>query len=411
LIGYAANRAHHADVGGMSPGSMPSSTSIYQEGLRIPPVKLMKRGSFDDSVLALILANVRGATERLGDLRAQVAANAIGARRMVELLDRYGREEIHTARDELLDYSQRAMGEVIAAIPDGIYRFVDYLDDDGHGGEPVRIEAAIAIEGARATIDFSGSAPPSAGSINAVEAVTLACVHYVFACLAHGGVPANEGATRPIEVRIPRPSVLAAAHPSAVVAGNIETSQRVVDVLLGALAQACPDRIPAASCGTMSNITLGGIHPATGAEWSYVETLGGGMGGRPGSPGLSGIHTHMTNTQNTPIEALEHAYPLRVRCYHLRVGSGGNGVNPGGDGLVREILALAACDGSILSERRTNRPYGLHGGEPGACGENLLIRASGQRVPLPGKTNLSLDAGDSLRISTPGGGGWGRRSS
>lgn len=409
LVGFAANRAHHADVGGMTPGSMPSGTSIFQEGIRIPPVRLVKAGELDQEIFRLLLANVRGPEERRGDLRAQHASCRVGARRYVELLARFGREEVLAARDELLAYSARSMQHILAELPDGDYAFEDVLDDDGHGARDLPLRVTIRIRGDRAEIDFAGTAPACRGCVNATRAVTVACVHYAFHCLAAGDIPANEGAIRPLEIRIPKGSLLDARYPHAVVAGNVETSQRVVDVLLGALAQAAPTRIPAASSGSMNTITLGGNTSAGGrqGEWSYVETLGGGMGGRPDRPGLSGVHTHMTNTRNTPVEALEHAYPLRVRTYRLREASGGAGRNAGGNGLIREIEALAPCEGSLLAERRRTSPYGLSGGQPGSPGRDTIRRREGAEETLPSKCNLHLEPGDVLRIETPGGGGHG----
>jgi N-methylhydantoinase B len=419
LIGFVASRAHHADVGGMTPGSMPVGREIFQEGLIIPPVKLVRSGRMDQDLLKLILANVRTPLERQGDLSAQIAANQRGAQRFVDLLTRYGLEEVTGIEHQLLAYTERMTRRLIESIPDGIYRFTDRLDDDGVGDQPVPITVAIKIHGDSATVDFTGSAQQQSGSVNAVLAITLSAVYYVFRCLLGMDVPNNTGCLLPIEVIAPSGTVVNALSPAPVSGGNVETSQRIVDVLLGALSQACPDKIPAASQGTMNNLTIGGqsLSPLSsggdGMEtqtFAYYETIGGGMGARPTSDGPSALHSHMTNTLNTPVEALEYAYPLRVLRYEIRVGSGGAGKFHGGDGMIREIQVLTDCLVTLLSERRKFPPYGLDGGEPGKTGRNLLIRDN-KEIPLPGKGNVELRAGDILSIHTPGGGGYGVKSS
>jgi N-methylhydantoinase B len=419
LIGFVASRAHHADVGGMTPGSMPVGREIFQEGLIIPPVKLVRSGRMDQDLLKLILANVRTPLERQGDLSAQIAANQRGAQRFVDLLTRYGLEEVTGIEHQLLAYTERMTRRLIGSIPDGIYRFTDRLDDDGVGDQPVPITVAVKIHGDSATVDFTGSAQQQSGSVNAVLAITLSAVYYVFRCLLGMDVPNNAGCLLPIEVIAPPGTVVNALSPAPVAGGNVETSQRIVDVLLGALSQACPDKIPAASQGTMNNLTIGGrsLPPLSsggdGMEtqtFAYYETIGGGMGARPTSDGPSALHSHMTNTLNTPVEALEYAYPLRVLCYEIRVGSGGAGKFHGGDGMIREIQVLTDCLVTLLSERRKFPPYGLDGGEPGKTGRNLLIRDN-KEIPLPGKGSVELRAGDILSIHTPGGGGYGVKSS
>ncbi len=405
-FGFVASRAHHADVGGMTPGSMPVAREIYQEGLIIPPVKLFERGICNQAVLDLLLANVRTPEERRGDLWAQIAANQRGIARLVELAVNYGADEVAQYMRALQDYTERMTRTLLQALPDGEYFFQDALDDDGIRPGVVPIQVTVRILGDAASVDFTGSAPQQLGSINAVYAITLSAVYYVFRCLIGLDVPNNAGCLRPIEVIAPLGTVVNARQPAAVAGGNVETSQRIVDVLLGALAQADPDRVPAASQGTMNNLTIGGWDPYRDKPFAYYETLAGGQGASHGADGASAVHTHMTNTLNTPIEALEYAYPLRIRRYVLRHGSGGAGRWRGGEGLQREIECLVPVQVTLLSDRRRTRPYGLAGGLPGACGENVLLRDR-LETSLPGKGTLELQAGDVLRISTPGGGGWG----
>ncbi len=406
LFGFVASRAHHADVGGMAPGSMPVAREIYQEGLVIPPVKLYERGRLNEGVMHLLLANVRTPAEREGDLRAQLAANRRGVARVQELIGRYGVEEIALYMRALLDYTARMTRRLLETLPDGQYTFTDYLDDDGIGEEPVPITVTITVEGDSATVDFTGSASQQKGSVNAVYAITLSAVYYVFRCLIGLDVPNNSGCLEPIRVIAPEGTVVNATRPAPVAGGNVETSQRIVDVLFGALAQACPERVPAASQGTMNNVTIGGWDPWRQQPFAYYETIGGGMGARPTKDGASAVHTHMTNTLNTPVEALEYAYPLRVVRYEVRRESGGRGRYRGGDGIRRDIEVLTEAHVSLLTERRRFPPYGLAGGEPGARGENVLIR-NGQEHPLPGKGSLVLQPGDVLSVRTPGGGGYG----
>ena len=406
LAGFAANRAHHADVGGMSPGSMPVATEVYQEGLIIPPIKLWAAGEPNRAALALILRNVRTPDERRGDLAAQVAANRTAARRLQELVDRERLATIEAHIDALIAYAERMTRAAIRAIPDGVYRFTDALDDDGFGSEPIPIAATVTIEGDELTVDFTGSAPEARGSINAVAAVTRSAVYYVVRCLMPEDAPTNHGTFAPVRVVAPAGTIVNARSPRAVAGGNVECSQRITDVVLGALAQAIPDLIPAASQGTMNNLTAGGVDPRTGLPFAYYETMGGGTGASRGVDGLSGIHSHMSNTLNTPVEALEYAYPLRVVRYALRDGSGGKGGWRGGDGLVREIAFLADADVTLLTERRRLAPYGLANGEPGATGTNLLFQ-DGRTARLPGKIRFSVQAGDRVTIASPGGGGWG----
>ncbi len=412
LIYYVANRAHHADVGGIAPGSMSITTEIFQDGVVIPPVRLVRRGETQEDVLALILSNVRTPEERRGDIAAQIAANRVGERRLLEIVERHGLAETLRYTVELQRYAERLTKAAIREIPDGRYRFEDFMDDDGFGSGPVPIRVEIAVRGARMRVDYSGSAPQTRGSVNAVESIARTAAYYAVRCLVPYDIPNNAGCMAPIEVIAPSGTVVNAEFPAAVAGGNVETSQRMVDAILGALARARPDRVPAASCGTMNNLTIGGVDhrpgPRLGRPYAYYETTGGGMGAGPWGAGEDAIHTHLTNTLNTPIEALEHAYPFRVSRYAVRRGSGGRGAHRGGDGIVREIELLGDAAVSFMTERRETAPWPLAGGEPGAKGRNLLIRG-GKKRRFPGKARVRARRGDRVRFETPGGGGWGRR--
>ncbi|MDQ5846203.1 MAG: hydantoinase B/oxoprolinase family protein [Acidobacteriota bacterium] len=405
---YVANRAHHADIGGANPGSMGIATDLYGEGLCIPPIRLMRNGEVVEDVMRLILANVRSHDERHGDFQAQIGSLKTGSSRLLEIVERRGAQEATAYAAHLIEYSARLMRHAIDAIPDGDYEAVDVLDDDGVGNQPVRIKVRIEIAGSHARVDFTGSAKQVAGPINAVEAITVSAVAYVFRCLLGADVPASAGLMEPIEVIAPEGTVVNASRPAAVAGGNVETSQRIVDVLFKALAQALPERIPAASQGTMNNLTIGGIDARSGKEFSYYETVAGGMGARPQHDGISTVHTHMTNSLNTPAEALEYAYPLRVREYRIRRNSGGKGKRRGGAGVIREIETLSPAHMSLLSDRRKHRPYGLHGGGEGAAGKASIIR-KGKAKAVGSKGSWELDAGDRVRIETPGGGGFGKK--
>ncbi|HEY6339744.1 MAG TPA: hydantoinase B/oxoprolinase family protein [Candidatus Sulfotelmatobacter sp.] len=461
---YVASRAHHADVGGTYPGSMGLCREIYQEGLRIPPVRLVRAGVRDPDVLALLLNNVRTPEEREGDLGAQIAACHTGAERLQEVCARYGVEKAKVVARDLLEYSEELMRAFLRQVPEGVYAAEDFLDGDGMSDKPVKIAVAVTIREAvrgrvrrrdvgatkrgrerprhMVTVDFTGSDPQVEGSVNAVAAITYSACFYVFRCLLAEDVPATAGLMRPIEVIAPEGTIVNARPPAAVAGGNVETSQRIVDVLLRALAQAIPERIPAAAAGTMNNLTIGGIdrrakesphaskkarelgHPAgkSGLEekaagmgdalaydaFAYYETIAGGMGARWSKHGISGVHTHMTNSLNTPAEALEYAYPLRVVRYSLRPQSGGAGKFRGGDGIVREIEVLTDCDVTLLAERRARGPWGLAGGADGAPGKAFIIRLDGSIEPMGGKFSTRLRAGERIRIESPGGGGWGK---
>jgi N-methylhydantoinase B len=405
---YVANRAHHADIGGATPGSMGLATDVYGEGVRIPPIRIVRGGEICEDVMKLILANVRGSRERRADFEAQMGSLKTGAARLLEIVERRGTKEANEYAAHLIAYSSRVMRHAIAAIPDGSYEAEDALDNDGISESEVPIRVRVTIKGDRARVDFTGSAPQVAGAVNAVEAITISAVSYVFRCLVGSDVPASAGLMEPIEVIAPLGTVVNATHPASVAGGNVETSQRIVDTVFKALSRAIPDRIPAASQGTMNNLTIGGIDPRTGAEFSYYETVAGGMGARPSLDGIDAVHTHMTNSLNTPAEALEYAYPLRVRQYRVRKGSGGKGKQKGGDGVIREIETLAPARMSLLADRRKRAPYGLHGGEDGAVGRASIIRCDGSEEQLASKGSWQMEAGDRVRIESPGGGGFGK---
>lgn len=406
LVGYVASRAHHADIGGMAPGSMPVAREIYQEGLIIPPVRLFSKGKMNQSVWDILLANVRTPKEREGDLLAQIAANHLGARRLLELTNRYSLDQIKRSMRALLAYTERVTRAFLKELPDGRFSFIDYLDDDGIEPSPVEISVTITIDRDEAVVDFTGTSAQREGGINAVYAITLSAIYFVFRCLLGVDIPDNTGLLVPIRVIAPPGTVVNALSPASVAGGNVETSQRIVDILLGALAQACPEKIPAASQGTMNNITIGGWDNMRNKPFTYYETIAGGVGARPMSDGPSGVHSHMTNTLNTPVEALEYEYPLRMRRYEIRSGSGGRGRYRGGDGLIRELELLTEAQLTLLTERRRFPPYGLAGGQAGKIGRNVLIRDD-DVINLPGKGNFELQKNDILRIETPGGGGYG----
>jgi len=407
-VGFVANRAHHADVGGKEPGSVSGDTvEIFQEGLRIPPVRLWRGGEIDRDLLDLVLLNVRTPTERWGDLRAQKAACRTGIDRLTAVVDRYGPALVVDGMTAILDYSERRMRAEIERIPNGSGTFSDVLDDDGVSGEPIPIRVKVTVDGDRIVFDFAGTAGQVTGPVNAVLAVTSSATYYAVRALTDPEIPPNEGCYRPIEIVAPSGSLVNPVPPAPVVGGNLETSQRVVDVILGAMGKLVPDRAIAACQGSMNNVAIGGIDPRSGGAYSLYETIAGGFGARRDRDGVDGIHSHMTNTLNTPVEALEIAYPLRVERYALRRASGGQGRHRGGLGICRDIRCLGTeARVSLLTERRTHRPYGTAGGEPGSPGENVLLR-DGEEIPLPGKGSVTLRLGDGLSIRTPGGGGYG----
>ncbi len=417
---FVASRAHHADVGGMSPGSMPLSTEIYQEGIIIPPIKLIDAGRRNNAVWQLILRNVRTPDERRGDLAAQLAAHVTGEKRLQDIVARYGLAETTLQAQALIDYAQKLTKAAISQIPDGRYTFTDYLDDDGQAShQPIPLTVTLSVTGSQMTVDFTGTAAAVRGNLNAVPAITVSAVAYCVRCVAlallQTDLPMNQGAFAPVTVMIPPGSLLDPHPPHAVAAGNVETSQRITDVVFGALAQALPGIIPAASQGTMNNVTFGAALHTTAQHdkekkptpFAYYETIGGGAGAGPQADGGSGLHVHMSNTLNTPVEALEYQFPLRIEAYARREGSGGHGRYCGGDGLIRAIRFLAPATVTVTSERRKQGPYGLQGGTAGQPGQNSLIH-QGQTTILPGKFTHEVTTDDILRLETPGGGGWGK---
>jgi len=402
LLGYVANRAHHADVGGEAPGSMPGrATRLDQEGVVIPPTLAWRAGAAVEDVLQRVVSASRTPAERRGDLRAQAGANMVGAERLRTLARRMGIEQLHTAMRSLIDYSERAIRAGIAALPDGAWSFEDVMDSTGEGRAGATIRVTVRVRGDEMEVDFTGTDPQVNGNINAVFAVTLSCVTFVVRALTGPDVPPTAGAMRPVTVIAPEGTLVNAQAPRAVAAGNVETSQRIVDVLLGAFARAIPERVPAASQGTMNNLLIGSD------DFAYYETIAGGQGARPWADGMSGVHTGMTNTKNTPAEAIEYAYPLRIRRADLREGSGGAGRFRGGMGVRREVEILAErATVSLQTERRVSAPWGLAGGAPGAPGRNALER-DGVVRELPDKCTIEASRGDVVIVETPGGGGWG----
>lgn len=407
-IAFVAVRAHHADIGGLAPGSMPLTEEIFQEGLRIPPTLCVRNGRWVPEFLDLFLANTRVSEERQGDLFSQLSAIRIGQQRVAELARRHGSVMLAEAMASLQDYSERLTRAMIRHIPAGMYRAEDFLDDDGLGTHRIPIRVSVRVQEDSLVVDFSDSSPQVRGCVNANLAIARAAVLYVLQILADGRIPPNAGLMRVVRVVAPEGSIVNARFPAAMAAGNVETSQRLVDVLLRALSSALPGLIPAASCGTMNNLALGGYDEQRQCFFTYYETIGGGAGAGPLGPGESAIHTHMTNTRNTPVEALEALYPLRVRSYRIRTGSGGAGRHRGGDGIVRELEARGRICVTLLGERRRTSPYGLAGGKPGKRGRDEKVDRQGRAARLPPKVSFTLAARERIRISTPGGGGWGR---
>jgi N-methylhydantoinase B len=414
LLGYVASRAHHSDVGGSTPGSMPLAREIFEEGVRIPPVRLWTRGVRNDDLWRTLLANVRTPVERAGDLDAQLAALHTGATRLLEIAGRRGIDETLAAMDALIEYADRLVEAGLERIPDGTYAAEDFIEDDGFGSGPVPIRATMTLRGSSLTIDFEGTAPQVPGGVNAVAAITSSATRYVVRCVVEAllgePLPAGGGSMSAVSLVLPERSLVNAGPPASVAAGNVETSQRITDVLMTAFAEALPDLMPALSQGTMNNTTVGGVDPRTGEPFAYYETVGGGMGAGPEGDGLSGVHVHMSNSLNTPVEALEHAYPFRITAYGIRRGTGGAGLHRGGDGLRRDLQVLGPARVALLCERRTAGPAGARGGADGASGENVLVR-DGTETHLEGKATFFAQAGDIIGIRSPGGGGWGPPSS
>ncbi len=404
---FVASRAHHADIGGLTPGSMPLSISIDQEGILISPSKLYKKRKLNKKLFNEILAATRDPEEREGDFNAQVGAIELGEKRLLETLEQYSLKKVKQAGNELLGYSEKIMKEVIKQIPNGVYEFEDYLDNDGVGTNKISIRAKVTINGQRSSVDLRGSSARVRGNLNAPYSVTTAAVIYVFQCLAPSSMPLNSGPLRVVEILVNDNSILNAKYPAAVVGGNVETSQRVVDVVFGALSKAVPEQVPAASAGSMSNFTFGGVNPRTGNNYGYYETIAGGMGGRFGLDGVSAVQTHMTNTLNTPIESLERELPVILNSYSIRKNSGGQGKYRGGDSIVREYKFLSDTTVSMITERRKFAPYCIEGGGVGKKGKNTLIRKGAVSRITP-KASFKVKKGDSIRIETPAGGGWGK---
>jgi len=404
LLGFVANRAHHADIGATTPGSMPISASLEEEGLLIPPTHLYRRGVLQEPVMTQILAAMQNPRDSRGDFAAQASANHAGVARLMQLIEELGNTAYRDGLAALNDYGERLARASLAAIPDGVYRFRDLMDDDGQGRVDIPIEVAVTVRGGEIEVDFAGSAEQVSGNINCPLSVAAAGVYYVFRCLMPEQTPACAGSFRPISLRAPEGCLLNARRPAAVAAGNVETSTRVVDVVMGALAPALPERIPAASHGSMNNLAMGATgDPAGLGGWSYYETIGGGMGAGALGGGLDALQTHMTNTLNTPVESLEMHYPLRIDRYAIRRGSGGRGRHPGGNGIIRQYTFLAPTTVTLLTERRRHTPWGLAGGGAGQAGRNLF-----RDRELAAKTTVQAEAGDSLSVETPGGGGWGK---
>lgn len=402
LAAFVANRAHHADIGASTPGSMPISRSLEEEGIIIPPTHLLRDGIVNEAFLTSIVAATGNAEQSRGDFSAQISANRTGVQRLAALIDGLEVSGFQTALEQLNDYGERLAATALAQIPEGEYRFADLMDDDGVGNRDIPIRASLTVQQGRVHVDFSGTAPQVQGNINCPLSVAAAAVYYVFRCLMPPQTPACAGSFRRITLSAPEGTLVNARRPAAVAAGNVETSSRIVDVIMGALAQAIPQQIPAASHGSMNNVAMGSRQGAR--SWDYYETLGGGMGAGQYGGGLSALQTHMTNTLNTPIESLEMHYPLRIRRYQVRRGSGGMGQRPGGDGLVREFEFLAPTTVTLLTERRSHLPWGLAGGEAGHAGINLRDGKA-----QPAKVTFVANPGERLTIETPGGGGWGLR--
>ncbi len=401
LAAFVANRAHHADIGAAAPGSMPVSRHIEEEGIVIPPLHLMRGGVVEDEQLDAIVNATRNPRASHGDFSAQISANRVGLTRLGALVSAMGLAGFRRHLQALNEYGERLALSALAAIPGGVYTFRDVLDDDGAGSRDLPLAVTVTVDDGRVHVDFAGTAAQSPGNVNCPLPVAAAGVYYVFRCLMPEHTPACAGSLRPVTLSVPEGSLLNARYPAAVAAGNVETSTRVVDVVMGALAQAVPDLIPAASHGSMNNVAMGGRRD--GGHWDYYETIGGGMGAGPRGGGLSAVQTHMTNTRNTPVEALEMHYPVRIRRYEVWRESGGAGRRRGGDGLVREYEFLAETSVTLLTERRRHAPWGLNGGGAGHCGENLY---NGEQ--LAPKVSLTAHPGDRLVIKTPGGGGWGQ---
>lgn len=409
LAGYSVSRAHHNDIGGMAPGSMSgNATEIFQEGLRIPPIKLVSKREVNKDILNLIMLNSRTPKIRKGDLMAQLSSNWTGEKRLQELITQKGMETYKLAVDDILNYSERRFLAILRGFPESEAVGKDYMDGDGIEDKLVELVVNVKMTKKHVTFDFTGTSEQVKGAINCPYAVTLSGSYYVLRAITDPTIPANEGLYRHLSVIIPEGTVLNARSPAAVVGGNVETSQRIVDTLLKAFSKILPDRIPAASQGTMNNLIIGGTDH-TGRSFTFYETIGGGVGGRPTKDGIDGIHSHMTNTMNTPIEEIEVRYPLVVEKYAFREDSCGNGRFRGGLGIIRHFRTKVPVVVSVLGERQKIAPWGLAGGEDGKKGVYYVIKTDGKKIILPGKTTTTLNADELIVIETPGGGAWGER--
>ena len=402
VIGFCANRAHHADIGSDAPGSMPVSRSLHEEGIVIPPTLLVRQGEPDRPYMDSLLDRLTNAETSRGDFNAQVAANLLGVKRLRELVESMGADRFDEQQRGLQSWAEKLVRQSLATIPEGTCTFTDYLDDDGHGQTDIPVTVTISNDTEGVLVDFEGTACQVRGNLNCPLPVTAAAVFYVFRCLMPEHTPACHGAMLGIRISAPQGCLVNAGFPAAVAAGNVETSSRIVDVVCGALAELLPGRIPAASQGSMNNIAMG---KRGGRGWDYYETLAGGMGAGPDTHGCTARHSHMTNTLNTPVEVLELNYPLRILRYAIRRGSGGGGQFRGGDGVIRRYRFLEEAEVSLLTERRVHPPWGISGGRPGKPGRNEL-----NDLPLPGKASFKASAGQTLTIRTPGGGGYGKSS-
>lgn len=408
-VGILANLAHHVDIGGIAPGGMPTiSTEIFQEGLRIPPVRIKKQGRVDNELVALITTNVRTSREALGDFQAQLAANNVGEQRLKEIITKYGQELTLHYMDELINYSERQMMSRIEGLPRGVFTFEDYLEGDGLSDALLKIKATVTITAQKITVDFTGSSPQTRGSVNCTRAVTLACTFYALKSAIDPELPSTGGTFRPVETITPKGTIVNPEFPAPVSNANINTAQRLADVVLGALAQAIPDKVPAASSGSMGLFTIGGVDPHTRQYYSYVETYGGGQGAVINQDGMDGVHTNMTNTRNTPVEVIEIAYPLRVETYGLLPNTDGPGRFRGGLGLTRELIVLDHSPTMTLgSDRLKIPPWGLQGGDPGGTVGSFIEKPDGKREMLPSKVTRSVEPGTRIVLRTAGGGGYG----
>jgi N-methylhydantoinase B len=411
LVGFVVNIAHHSDIGGRVPGSNSGDTQhIFEEGLRLPPVKVMNAGTLDQDILGIIMLNSRLPRERLGDLKAQIASTFVGVQRIEKLFQKYGHEELNACLEEMLDYAERRIRAKIKAIPDGVYRFTDYLDEDGYKlDEPIPISVALTIRNDTLSLNFAGSGREATGALNVVNEALKATVFYAIKALLDPGAPSNAGFQRALNIVAP-PRTIVNCRPPAPVSARTETCQRIVDAIFGAMAEALPERVLAGCCSTLNGINISGVDPRSGDFYVYPETIGGGMGARPTKDGLDGVHVHVTNSSNLPIEALETEYPLRVERYELVKDSGGRGTYRGGMGIRRDIRIIGhVAELSTHADRQRFSPWGLQGGTAGARGKLVvnLGRKNARVLPSGKNSNVRLQKNDVISVITPGGGAFG----